>query len=108
MDPGRAKELNRVVKTARRRAARETVRKPADGEPAGGLGGGNGPPAPAGIAAHRPPPAKRLTVARVELRREPRSFPRPAGARRTGAGAFVLLKNDCPGKRSAADRENCV
>jgi len=36
------------------------------------------------------------------------SFPRPAGARRTGAGAFVLLKNDCPGKRSAADRENCV
>jgi len=107
VDPGRAKELDRAVRTGRRRAAREIVRRPA-GEPAGELDGGSGPPAPAGRAAHRPPPAKRSKVARVELRREPRFVSQTRGCVGRVPGGIRLLKNDCPGKRSAADRENCV
>ena len=88
VDPGRAKELDRAVRTGRWRAARGCVRKPA-GEPAGELGGGNGPLAPAGRAAHRPPPAKRSTVARFELRGEPRFVSQTRGYVGRVQGRFV-------------------
>src|SRR3954470_5072915 len=65
--PGKAEELVGPVRIGRSRAARTGVRGPAGGS-AGRLGGVGTPPAPAGRAAHRPPPAARSGVARVELR----------------------------------------
>src|SRR5258706_11113420 len=94
VDPGRAKELDRAVEADRLRVARFGVHRPA-GEPAAGIGGGNGPPMPAGRAAHRLPPAKRSKVARVELRERPRSFPAPPGPPLGGKPRELRLKT-CP------------